>query len=97
MKKKWSVTAVVTGSKHIGTFMAETGEKAIQMAYDSDTCDVSFCHQCDTECEDPQIGSLVASSGDDVVDEHESWQDRARAAGWTPPKKGPKKAKEKKS
>lgn len=95
MKKTWTVTAVVVGSKYIGKYEAETGEDAIEMA--SADADVRLCHQCSDECEDATIESLDASSGDDVVSDREAWQDRAREAGWTPPKKGPKKAREKKS
>lgn len=59
---KYSVTGVVTGSKHLGVFEAASEEEAISMAFDSDEAGcVSLCHQCDGECEDPHIHTAVAS------------------------------------
>jgi hypothetical protein len=34
---------------------------------------------------------MTAECDGEVVTDEETWQDRARAAGWTPPKKGRKK------
>lgn len=59
---KFSVTGHVTGSKHLGVFEAETAEKAIEMALESeDAGNVCLCHQCSDECEDPQILEATAS------------------------------------
>lgn len=59
--KTWSVTGVVTGSKWLGEFVAETEAEAIQMALESDAAQVGLCHQCSGECEDPEVGEAVAS------------------------------------
>ena len=84
--KKWSVSASVVGTKWIGDYDAETGEEAIKMAYND--AHVSLCHACASECEDPAVEHLTAVRGDVVVTDEETWQDQARAAGWTPPQKG---------
>lgn len=60
MKKKWSVTGVVVGSKYLGVFEAETKEEAEQMALESEKAYCSLCHQCTDECEDPEIDRCVA-------------------------------------
>ena len=53
-KKRWRVYGIVTGSKYLGEFEAETAEQAEQMAMDESGF-VSLCHQCAEECEDPEI------------------------------------------
>jgi hypothetical protein len=83
-KRTWSVTAAVVGSKWMGDYEAETGEEALEMAREK--ADVSLCHQCSDECEDPQIEHMSAESNGEVVTDEETWEDRARAAKWTPPK-----------
>lgn len=85
MKKTWTVSASVVGGKHIGTYVADTGEEAIQMAQAD--ADVRFCHQCDGECENAECETFTASCGNEVVtDVVPDWESKARAAGWTPPK-----------
>lgn len=59
--KKWTVTGVVTGSKYLGTYEAETAEEAIEMALESEAASCSVCHQCSSQVEDPQIERAVAS------------------------------------
>lgn len=59
--KTWNVTGVVTGSKYLGEFEAETEAEAIQMALESDAAQVGLCHQCSGECEDPEVNEAVAS------------------------------------
>lgn len=59
---KFSVTGVVSGSKFLGEFEADTEEKAIEMALDTDAAQsVNLCHQCNDQCEDGQIEKAVAS------------------------------------
>lgn len=53
-KKRWRVYGIVTGSKYLGEFEAETAEEAEQMAVNENGY-VSLCHQCADECEDPEI------------------------------------------
>ena len=58
---KYLVTGVVTGSKHLGTFEAESEEAAADMALESGRASVNLCHQCSSECEDGQITNAIAS------------------------------------
>lgn len=58
MKKKYSVVGVVSGSKYLGTYTADSEEEALNMA--AEDAHVSMCHQCDSECEDPEITDMVA-------------------------------------
>jgi len=44
--KKWSVIGIVTASKHLGEFEAETNEEAIEAALGSANNSFSLCHQC---------------------------------------------------
>ena len=55
---KFRVSATVTGSKYIGEFEAATAEEAEQMAYDSGEASISLCHQCASECEDPECSKM---------------------------------------
>lgn len=57
---KYLVYAKVVGSKFIGTFEADTSEKAIKLAENSDEAYVSLCHQCSSKCEDPECYDFVA-------------------------------------
>lgn len=57
-KKKWSVIGAVHASKYLGTVEAETREEAEALAEKLDQ-GVSMCHQCATECEDPEIVGLM--------------------------------------
>ena len=61
---KWNITGAVRGSKYLGIFEAETKEQAIEMALNSDECHVSLCHQCSSECEDPEIDEVFAEEED---------------------------------
>lgn len=58
--KRWSVSAVVTGSKFLGVFEAGTKKEAISAALHSDSAHVSLCRQCTDQCEDPEIVSADA-------------------------------------
>lgn len=90
-KKTWSVTAAVAGGKYIGDFEAETGEEAIAMAAGS--ASVDLCHQCASECENAECEWMTAECDGETVTTEETWQDKALAAGWTPPKAKKGKAK----
>lgn len=52
---KYSVYGVVTGGKYLGVFEAENKEAAEEMAMNSEAAQISFCHHCSRDCEDPQI------------------------------------------
>lgn len=66
---------------------AETGEDAIEQAMDG--AGVNVCHQCANDVGDVELGRFVATCGDDVVEDEPAltWQEQAKAAGWTPPPK----------
>lgn len=91
MKRKWHVSATVVAGHYVGEFEAETGEEAIVMA--SEEAHVRACYQCARGIQDPELIKFVAESGDDLVENEPevSWEEQARAAGWTPPKKASKK------
>ena len=57
---KYKVYGTVTGTKYLGTFEAESAEVAETMAWESDECCVSLCHQCFGECEDPEVTEVSA-------------------------------------
>lgn len=57
-KKKWAVNASVVGSKHLGVFMANTKEEAIELAEKEAGC--FLCHQCESECQDAEIDKIYA-------------------------------------
>ena len=95
MKRTWNVSATIVGSQHVGTYDAETGEEAIEMA--GEDVSTSFCHQCSRRIENAEVSAMTAECGDELVTKEEapSWEDRARKAGWRPPAK--KRAQKEKS
>ena len=62
--RKYKVYGIVTGSKYIGEFEAESPEEAQELAAESDKVYVSICHQCSDECDDPQITEFQAEAVD---------------------------------
>lgn len=58
-KHRYSVSATVIGSKHIGFFEAESEEEALRMAEEKNG-GVSLCHSCERECEGAEIEELTA-------------------------------------
>jgi hypothetical protein len=58
--KVWHVTGTAIGSKYLGEVRAETGEEAVQLAYDFLDASVILCHQCSSECSDGEVTDLVA-------------------------------------
>lgn len=57
---KYNVYGTVTGGKYLGEFEADTPDAAKDMAMASDANSVCLCHQCNSECEDPEITELHA-------------------------------------
>lgn len=55
---KYEIYALITGSKYLGEFEAANRKEAEALAWDSENCDVGFCHQCADECDEPQINEL---------------------------------------
>ena len=91
---KWSLYGTVTASTYVGTVEADTAVEAIDKGLRS--ARVSLCHQCERVIGDPEITSITAES--DNGQSHDwtdlpTWEDQARAAGWTPPKAKAKKIK----
>jgi hypothetical protein len=60
---KYRVYGVVTGSKYLGEFIADTPEDAVAEAMGAGH--VSLCHHCDSECEDAAIESAIAEPVDE--------------------------------
>lgn len=63
-KTRWRVHASVVGTKYLGEFDADTEEEAIEMAIRANGY-VSICHQCASECEDPEIDEVTAEQIDE--------------------------------
>ena len=59
---KFRVYGIVTGSKYIGEYEAETEGEACNLA-EKDAY-VSFCHKCARECDSAEIGELQAEPAD---------------------------------
>jgi hypothetical protein len=55
----WNVYGSVKGSKYLGEVEAETEEEAQEKAMALDTFSVCLCHQCDSQCEDPEIDEVT--------------------------------------
>jgi hypothetical protein len=55
---KFTVYGKVVGSKFLGEFVAKDGEEAKDKA--AKNAGVFLCHQCSSECEDPEIVELIA-------------------------------------
>ncbi|WEG13967.1 hypothetical protein PU629_06260 [Pullulanibacillus sp. KACC 23026] len=62
---KFNVYAVVTATKYIGEFEAETKEEAEQMAWESEDAYVSVCHQCANEVDGAEIERMVVEEESD--------------------------------
>lgn len=57
---RYYVTASVRGSKYLGEYEAANEKEACRMAWERDGY-VSLCHQCSSECEDPEVDDVVAT------------------------------------
>lgn len=51
----YRANATVTGSKYLGEFEAASEDEARTMAEESEAAWVGLCHQCSSQCEDPEI------------------------------------------
>ncbi len=65
---RYRVCGVVTGSKYLGEFEADSEAEAIEIALNSEESHVSLCHQCSSECEDPEIQEAFAELIEDEVE-----------------------------
>lgn len=65
---KYRVWGTVTGSKYLGDFEASKEEEAIEIAICK--THVSLCHQCSSECEDPEVTSAEAMEIKEPSKEH---------------------------
>jgi len=59
-KKKFRVYGIVSGSKFLGVFEAETEQEAKDLGAESENTHISLCHQCSNECDDAQIHEYQA-------------------------------------
>jgi hypothetical protein len=87
---KFRVYGEVSAGKFMGTYEASNADEAIELPQNEEGS-VSVCHQCAREVDDPQIVRATATNvetGEETCDSPElTWEERARAAGWTPPAK----------
>jgi hypothetical protein len=58
--KHYHVYGLVSGSKFLGTFAAETAEEACDKASESDACRVGLCNQCADEIDNAEIVEIDA-------------------------------------
>ena len=54
------MSGIVTASKYLGEFEADSEEEAIEMALNSEEASVSICHQCSHDVSDPEINEANA-------------------------------------
>lgn len=92
---KWRVSATVAGTKYLGEYEAADGRAAVDAAL-TEHGSVNLCHQCSRQCEDGEV--IEATATNIVTDEEhawsatpDDWEAKARAAGWSPPKKATKR------
>lgn len=52
----------VVGTKYLGLFEANSKEEAEDLARSSEESAVCLCHYCTSECEDPEIESIIIES-----------------------------------
>lgn len=52
---KYRCYGSIRASKYLGEFEANSEKEARELAEKSDEFYVSMCHQCASECEDPEI------------------------------------------
>ncbi len=58
--KTYTITARIVGSKYIGEVEAASPQEALDKATDLPGFGASLCHQCCSECEDPEIDGFTA-------------------------------------
>lgn len=63
--KKYRVYGIVTGSKYLGEYEANSKEEAEDMALRKDG-HVGLCHQCTSECEDAEIHEVQVEEVDET-------------------------------
>ncbi|CAM4183455.1 hypothetical protein L1N85_11305 [Paenibacillus alkaliterrae] len=62
---KYRVYGVVTATKYLGEFEADTKEEAEGMAWESGEAYVSVCHSCSGEVDGAEIDSLEVEEIDE--------------------------------
>jgi ribose 5-phosphate isomerase len=56
--RRWRAWGTVQGTKYIGIVAGQTEAQAIDAALNHENREVSLCHQCSSECEDPEINRV---------------------------------------
>lgn len=57
--RTWRCYGHVHGSKYLGEVQARSAKEAQEKAFEElAECHVRFCHQCTSECEDPEIDEI---------------------------------------
>lgn len=57
--KKYRVVGKVVGTKFLGNIEAKNSSEAIEKAEEMEEAYIYFCHQCSSECEDPEITEFI--------------------------------------
>lgn len=52
---KFEVRGIVSASKYVGTFTADTAQQALEMAIEEGDLDCRLCHQCARKMDDPEV------------------------------------------
>jgi hypothetical protein len=55
---KYRCYGLVSGSKYLGIVEADSAIEAEEKAANLDSCYVSFCWQCSSNCENPEINEI---------------------------------------
>lgn len=56
---KYMIYAAITGSKYLGEVEAANKEEAEELGWALEEGCVILCHQCSSECEDPEISEII--------------------------------------
>ena len=57
---KFAIYGKVVGTKYLGEFEAKSAEDAITQAEANSDTYVALCHQCSSQCEDPEVVEMTA-------------------------------------
>ena len=57
---KYRLYAKVVASKYLGEVEAASEQEAIEKGYQFDACEISVCHQCAENIEDPEVDDISA-------------------------------------
>lgn len=62
---KYLIYGKVVGTKYLGEVEADSEEEAIEKGWELDEACVCLCHQCSSECSDPEVDDIIAEEVED--------------------------------